>query len=507
MNQEPRFELKRVLTLSACAALAIACGEALRLLSSAALPVESRARLNSIGWDDQSLKKAVDEGRAVDAVSRSQPALQPGTGSIFGVMFQDILIEEGGPPFRVDPKGPVPAASVRGEVSPLRCLRPGPQDVVPVSKESPDSVAPIRFTTDKQGRFRVDNVPAGRVLVSLGQLRVCIHGQGSFTLVREFRHHRVAYVREGQSTEVRFFDRFAAWHMMCQFVVGDGSRAQFLSGTGIGAKRKVAYETTERPALRISLEPKDSEPASFDAPQMQDLDYWRRIVLHDVHPGKYHVAVGFAPYRGIDAHQFTAAGIRGDLADLLAAIQYRGIVAEQDVDVKPGQAACKIPLGGGCITGVAQSHVIAVGKKSHTFRDDGWCGQSGSFCLRYLIPDEYLLFARDGRRGRWCRIGEVAVANDVRDVGIHTLSPGGTIRCQLPANASDDSGMSVKATDAQGFVMEESQRDHEPTQFAIRGLWPGSWTVTLRRCDQEIAVKTVVLRGTETVSCDFSGKP
>ena len=64
-------------------------------------------------------------------------------------------------------------------------------------------------------------------------------------------------------------------------------------------------------------------------------------------------------------------------------------------------AAFKISLpAAGCITGVAQSHVIAVGKKSHTFRDDGWCGQNGNFCLRYLIPDELVLLAHDSPRRR-----------------------------------------------------------------------------------------------------------
>jgi hypothetical protein len=506
LDHQRKTRLKLILTIGGIALLVGVGGESLRLFNSAAWRVESPVRASSVGWDDRALKRAVDEGRMVDAGPPPRPVLQPGTGSVFGVMYQDLLIEEWGPPFRVDPKGPVPAASMSGEVRPLRGPRPGPQDFVPVPKNSPDYIAPIRFMTDKQGRFRVDSVPAGRVLVSVDAGRVCIHTENCFTLIRAFRHQRVAYVREGQSTEVRFSDRFAPWHMTCQFVVGDGSRAQFLSGTGIGAQRKVLNETTERPALRVSLEARENEPVSFDAPQMLDLDDWRRIVLHDVHPGKYRVAVGFAPYPGLDALEFTAAQVRGHLDELLAATQYRGIVAEQDVEFKEGQAAVKISLGGGCITGVAQSHVIAVGKKSHTFRDDGWCDQRGHFCLRYLFPDEYVLVARDGRRGRWCRIGEVAVANNIKDVGIHTLSPGGTIRCQVPANASDDSPMSVKATDAEGFVIEESQRDHEPAQFAIRGLWPGKWTVSLRKCDHDVAVKTVVLRGIETIDCDLGGK-
>ena len=88
--------------------------------------------------------------------------------------------------------------------------------------------------------------------------------------------------------------------MTCQFVVGDGSRRGSVGDRDL--RSKVAYETTERPALRVSLEPKDSEPVSFDAPQVQDLDDTRRIVLHDVHPGKYHVAVGWLRIRKSTRH-------------------------------------------------------------------------------------------------------------------------------------------------------------------------------------------------------------
>jgi hypothetical protein len=509
MNLEPRSRPKLALALGACAALAIAFGEALRLLSSPASRAESPVRLNSVGWDDQALKKAVDEGRAVEVGAASQPALQPGTGSVFGAAFVPVFDDEAGGRTDRDPRSSLPYSSAYGAVSSFRCPRASLLDPIPdlgvvdaIPRSSPDYSEPIRFRTDKQGRFRVDNVPAGRVLLSFGS-------------VRYSGRHRIAYVREGQSTEVRLLDPSAAWNMTCQFVIGDGSPAQYLSGTGTGAKRKVKFETTELPRLRIGLEPIGNEPVSFDPPDLNELGYRRRIVLHDVHPGKYHVAIAVgwhgAPFGWYGEPAQNVDPLNRELVPVeIAAARYRGIVAQLNVDFEPGQAAFRIPLGAGCITGcitsAARGQVIAIGKKSHTFRDDGWCDDDGNFCLRYLIPDEYVLFARDHRGGGWCRLGQVSVANHISDVGTHQLTPGGTILCQLPASASSDPLAIVKATDSQGFVIEEPQHDDRSARLWIPSLWPGNWTVTLSRCDQEIALKAVVLRGTETVSCNFGGK-
>jgi hypothetical protein len=394
---------------------------------------------------------------------------EPRRGSVFGVVFQPQEIYEGGK-FRLDPnRGPWAFAD--GEVvSADHCSRSDPN--------VPNYFKPIKFKTDAHGRFRVDNVPVGTVAVNL-------HDRGG-DIVSAFS--RIGYVLDGKSTEVRFFEPSDPWNTTWQYVIGDGSPAQFLSGTGMGAKRKVANVTTNQPMFRIDLEPKEDEPVSFCEPAWHNLDDRQQILLRDVHPGKYHAVVG----------------------DFLGTIAFRGNLIERDVEVKPGHAAFTVRLGAGCIAGAVQwskqfrymVHVIAIGKKSHASHH-ARCDNEGNFCVRYLDPDDYLLFAHDYDAG-WCRIGEAAVTNTISDVGSHRLLPGGTITSRLPASAVGNASVTVTATDLQGFAIDwPGPNAPVSPKFTISGQWPGKWTLTLRKCKKRLAVKTSVLRGTETISCDF----
>ena len=433
----------------------------------------------------------------------------PPRGSVFGVLFKPQEIEDGVdkkfgiPKFRLDPKRP-PWAFAEGTIVPAgRC---GPHDL---DWHRPGSGSPIRFKTDAQGRFRVDNVPVGRVAVDF-------EVQGHIT----FSYRRIAFVLEGQSTEVRFFEPSDAWNVTGLFVIGDGSLAQYLSGTGMGAERKVEGVTTHRPMFHVDLEPKERKPVSFCEPDWYEIHEQPRIRLRDVHPGKYHAVV----------------------SAWLMSIGVRDVLVEQDVDVAPGHATFTVRLGAGSIAGAIEwskqyryrVHVLAIGKKSHAYHQ-AYCDNTGNFCVRYLDPDQYVLFAHDYDAG-WCRIGEATVADNrplptlaeaaaqqltipfpetqgaatqfITDVGTHKLAPGGIITGLLPASAVGDAAVRVVATDSQGFAIGWPTGPNDPLseKFTISSLWPGKWTVSLRRCEQEIAAKTVVLKGTETVSCDFAEK-
>jgi hypothetical protein len=396
----------------------------------------------------------------------------PRRGSVFGVAFQPQEIYEGGK-YRLDPKRG-PWGFTDGTILPADgCCGSHPN--------MPNSFEPIRFKADAQGRFRVDHVPVGRVAVNFER--------GGGDIISTFS--RIAYVLDRQSTEVRFFEPSDAWNVTGQFVIGDGSQAQFLSGTGMGAERKVVNVTPNEPMFRVDLEPKADTPVSFCEPGWYELHGQPRIVLQDVHPGKYHAVIG----------------------DFLGSIGFRGALTEQDMDVKPGRATFTVPLGAGCVTGAVQwskqfrymVHVMAIGKKSHAFRH-ARCDNEGNFCVRYLDPDDYVLFAHDFDAA-WCRIGEVAVANNISDVGTHKLVPGGAITVHLPFSIMRERCVTVVATDPQGFAIDwpAGSKESVATRFTVSSLWPGKWTVTVRNCGKQLAVKTAVLRGTETASCDFDG--
>jgi hypothetical protein len=149
-------------------------------------------------------------------------------------------------------------------------------------------------------------------------------------------------------------------------------------------------------------------------------------------------------------------------------------------------------------------HVIAVGTRTHTVRE-AYCDDKGNFCARYLPHDDYSLWAHDYDAG-WCAMPAVSIRNDTADVGSHRLAAGGTISGTVPPRLEEDRNAAVVATDSHGVAIE-SPGEPIGKSFAISGLWPGKWTVRLSKRDERIAEKTVVLAGTETVSCDFAGRP
>jgi hypothetical protein len=339
-------------------------------------------------------------------------------------------------------------------------------------------LAPIEFKTDEQGRFRLDNVPVGNVAVNI-----------PYQLTADMfdAYVRLATVREGSVTEVRFFDTSGTWELACQFVIGDGSQAHFACGTGIGAKRKVANVTTRRPMFRIELLPKE-KLLSHSAPDWDELDDRKRILLHDIRPGKYRVVI----------------------SDWLMSRGFLGPVYEKDVEIAPKQSTLTVSLGAGSITGAVQSshpcrtaiHIIALGKNHHAVHH-ARCDTRGNFCVRYLRPDEYTLFAHDFDAG-WTKLAAVSSANNTLDVGGQKLAPGGAIAVHVPRQFAADESVAIGATDASGITIKESDWPGLPgSDFALSSLWPGKWIVTMTKGGKVLAKGTVVLHGPETVSCEL----
>ena len=114
-----------------------------------------------------------------------------------------------------------------------------------------------------------------------------------------------------------------------------------------------------------------------------------------------------------------------------------------------------------------------------------------------------MVFAHDYDAG-WCRLPAVTAKDNITDVGSHMLVPGGTITGELPPNLARDLAATVEVTDPHGIPIENPNW-HEPIgeRFTISGLWPGRWTVTLKKGEETVIKKTVEIRATETVSCNL----
>jgi hypothetical protein len=394
-----------------------------------------------------------------------------GHGSIAGIVYQDKMICEGDKCRLDEKRGPWPFAE--GHIS--------FQDSAGRSNsEDFRHLKPIPFKADEGGRFCVDGVPVGMVSVEIPHhITADIIGA----------HVRRAMVLEGKKTDVRFFDTSGQWEAVCQFQVGDGSTAQFSSGTGLGARRKVENVTTRPPMFEVQLHPIGEIPASFEAHDGTEPGARRQILLRDVHPGKYRLTVN----------------------DWLMSSGLYGSLYEAAVEAKEGKTVWPIPLGAGCITGVVQwskpyrymVHVIAVGKRAGTVRN-AYCDNQGNFCVRYLPEDDYMLRAHDDQAG-WCAMPGVTVRNNITDIGTHKLAAGGTISGKMPPRLQGDATVTVVATESHGIAIEAPEALGD--SFTISNLWPDKWTVALKRGSETLGKQAVNLQRTETVTAELVHSP
>ena len=348
--------------------------------------------------------------------------------------------------------------------------------------DDPHSDKHLRFKTDEHGRFQVDGVP-------VGDIRVIISYWATADIVdAHVRHVRVI---PGQTTEVRFFDPNDKNGLTFEFAIGDGSKEQFQTGTGMAAQRKVGNITTREPKFYIRLTPKAEKPGSIPKPDWHTLESPEhpRVKLADVSPGTYRVWVG----------------------DFLGSIGFHGELYQTEIEVKANAPPVRIPLGAGSVTGEVNwatdyrhmIQVLAVSEDGKMHRSTR-CDDHGHFCVRYLPDGRWTLYAHDEKAG-WCRIGTATVKADTKDIGEHKLAPGGTVTGKIALGKEGRIGNAVVAMDSHGFTIEALDfADGTVNEFAIGGLWPGTWTLRLMRGETILATAKVELKGTETVRCELS---
>ncbi|MDG3008062.1 carboxypeptidase-like regulatory domain-containing protein [Paludisphaera mucosa] len=347
----------------------------------------------------------------------------------------------------------------------------------------------IAVRTDENGRFSVDRVPVGLVEVGIPYQMGCVI----------YEHTWSALVVEGRTTTVRVLKPEAGREFALAFAIGDGSQAQYESGTGLGAARKVddvtvnsraladaegAAPEPRTPSFLVDLTPLEKLPLAFKRSGWNDLDDRRRIVLPDVAPGAYRLRLfEWLGSRGLDG----------------------GPVVDREVVVPPeGLGEVRIPLGAGCITGKIPApeggsgrfvEVSALAKGSRTPRR-AQCDFDGNFCVRHLAPGDYSLFFQDPNSG-FRRVDDVKVPAGVIDVGELTTTPGATIfgeiRFARPSRVPDE----IVATDPSGVTVRRPfSRSSSFDRIEVVGLWPGRWTVSARSGEVVLASGEIDVEGT-----------
>ncbi|MFI5458726.1 MAG: hypothetical protein ACHRXM_25130 [Isosphaerales bacterium] len=341
----------------------------------------------------------------------------------------------------------------------------------------------VEFMSDEDGRFSVGGVPVGLVKVGFPYWANDVGNAEEW----------VVQVCEDQTTEVRLLDPVGSRPLPVEFRIGDGSKAQYESGTGLGAKRRVDNVKEQAPMFRVDLMPRSRQPLSFVDPDWVRLDAKRQVVLSDVSPGAYRLRV--IDWLG-----------RLGLED--------GALFERDITVPTDALPVKVSLGGGSITGrflgagdfEEKVEVIAVARGGQGPTRRTRCDTNGNYCVRYLDPGTYTLFAHFPK-GSWSRVDNLTVASDATDVGERPLSRGGTIRGSIsfrrPCPVPDE----VVATGPSQVSLKLPFEHYSSfDQFELGGLWPGRWTITVRSGEEVLATANAEISGTETVSVELAAE-
>ncbi len=350
----------------------------------------------------------------------------------------------------------------------------------------------LKFQADENGRFQVDDVPVGlnRVVVP-------------------YQVHDVVYsltwsalVEEGQTTAMRGFDPDGHREFTLAIEIGDGSKAQYESGTGLGASRKVDNVTLasrlfssdkepsrpREPMFQVDLEPISKGPLWFADPDWQKLDAHRKVILPDVGPGTYRLRL----YDWLGRRDFGG-----------------GQLFDGEVIVPPGGGGeVRIPLGAGCITGKISEtkesylhniEVTALAKAGNLPARRAYCDLSGNFCVRYLAPGTYSLFIHDPEAG-FCRVDDVVVPAGVVDVGERTLSAGASIRGEIRFARPSPVPDAVVAIGPSGVSLRRELEVYSSfDRVDLAGLWPGHWTISARRGDEILATGEIDVKAAETI--------
>jgi hypothetical protein len=126
--------------------------------------------------------------------------------------------------------------------------------------------------------------------------------------------------------------------------------------------------------------------------------------------------------------------------------------------------------------------------------------------VRYLPPGEYVLYGHEDANG-CCRLPAVRVADDITDVGEHSLAAGAAIRGTIHLARAKSPPTTVRATDGNGATLEALDfKGQDGEDYAISNVWPGSWTVALMRDGEVLTQKTVKLDAQEVVAVDLTAE-
>lgn len=364
-------------------------------------------------------------------------------------------------------------------------------------RRSSDPRAEIAVTSDDKGRFVVENVPAGNGYVAFEYTAGCFG----------MSEGREVIIEPGKTTNVVINNPKQSSDLEVAFIFGDGTDTQKASATGEASDRKAVGVNNRPPVFDIELTPTDDQPASlppFDYGMFSKANSLNegRIILRDAPRGGFRMRI----------HEWT--GPRSDRSTVEPLV-------ERNIDIKSDTKRIEVALPAGSITGQiktssypAWGSVFAAPTNSNGRVGHSRCDTDGNFCVRFLPPGEYVLYAhmpyKKFQFGKslipgWCRLGTVMLDDDTRDIGVHEIKEGGTVQGTVNLESSRPSATALIVTDSRGIRLHALDfKGLNGERFTMGGLWPGEWSISLVADDVVIASAKASVSATETTTVTLS---
>jgi hypothetical protein len=320
----------------------------------------------------------------------------------------------------------------------------------------------IPFRTDDRGRFSIEDLPAGRFMLSF-----MFRGSKS-------GFYRQVQIEEGKTTEVRLFDPTDRWKVPLEITLGNG--------------QTWTSDSIEGPHLHIRIEARTTDPVSYGCDHRDMFsDFRGKIVLPDASPGQYRLSV----FDEVSHNRFVGPLQAVD-------VDTRRLLPPVPIRLEPSVVRLRAGVSS---TDRGSLFLVRAGADAPIETDYCPCETLtlsnlplGKYSVFLLLGDR---FSRQegvdvtGRRP--AEIGMPALQRSGAIAGRIRLGPGMWPRPTAIA-VRDSHGVALPVRNFEGYVDEE---------FALSGLWPGCWTVTFYSGTKAFAVCKLTLQGAETVRCDL----
>jgi protocatechuate 3,4-dioxygenase beta subunit len=363
----------------------------------------------------------------------------------------------------------------------------------------------IQFRTDEHGRFRIEGVPVGEASVEF-EIHLSadmLSSVGDRVTVKAGKTVEIA-IRANRKKVLN--DQAEGGAVTAVIQVGDGSEQDWLAGTARSAKRKIGHTRQYGPRQGESI---TSAPPRFSM--------WLESIETGTRRGN---AADFTTNGSLTTNGVQPGRYRLLVRDTLSPGRYSIFepIFETEIDVAGPETKIDVQLGAGTLTGrailptlepldpnwaIARAYLVGPNGRTHQAVAD----ELGGFVFRYLQPGRYECFVRHEHLG-WSRFEPILVSNHALDLGEVELKQGATVEGTIKIETICPIPTALQAVSPEGIEFEPISYEHNlssyiPSEFTIRGLWPGLWKLNLMQNQTVLSTTSVHVPDDGKVSAEI----